>query len=98
MLPPDPKFETLEPTQGWQIYNDYIANNLKDSDANSRKKKIASTGEVELQFDTNSHGEPQNIKITESHCKTCEKDAIRLLKDGPKWRAGMKEQKIRIRF
>lgn len=72
-----------EPEVGWENYNTYVANNIKIPD-NIRNKN---SSEVELSFDIDKTGQPVNIKVTRSsQCKECDEEAIRLLKEGPKWK------------
>jgi hypothetical protein len=98
--PPDPRFDVLEPTQGWGSYNEYLAANIQTPDQTKARfmQKRGASREVELQFDTNSLGEPQNIKVTSSLGSSYDKEAVRLLEKGPKWPGGLRERKIRIRF
>ncbi len=91
--------EEPEPADGWTKYDSYLANNLKLPD--SYKTKPQESGEVELSFEVNSIGEPINIKVERSLCEVCDKEAIRLLKDGPKWKRKAKKGKrttIKIPF
>ncbi|MCG2617302.1 carboxypeptidase-like regulatory domain-containing protein [Terrimonas sp. NA20] len=83
--------EEPEPADGWTKYDSYLANNLKLPD--SYKTKPQESGEVELSFEVNSIGEPINIKVEKSLCEVCDKEAIRLLKDGPKWKRKAKKGK-----
>ncbi|MEJ0103524.1 MAG: carboxypeptidase-like regulatory domain-containing protein [Bacteroidota bacterium] len=78
------KFEEPEPADGWYNYDTYIANNIKITD--EIKTKTSSSSAVELSFDVNKYGEPVNIKVEKSVCKECDEEAIRLLKEGPKWK------------
>ena len=88
--------DTLEPAEGWTSYNDYIVSNLK-SPEDLHMKPIS--GEVELSFDINKDGEPVNIAVVKSLCDKCDDEAIRLLKEGPKWKKKKKGKgKIAIRF
>jgi hypothetical protein len=88
--------DTLEPENGWAEYNDYIVNNLKSPD--ETKVKTLS-GEVQLSFDVNESGTPVNIKVEKSLCDPCDTEAIRLLKEGPKWKKKKnKKGKITIHF
>lgn len=43
-------------------------------------------GPVILSFKINRNGEPYKIKIEKSLCDECDKEAIRLLTNGPKWK------------
>jgi hypothetical protein len=85
----------LEPEQGWVQYNEYIASKLKPDPALQAKQR----GEVALSFDVNDNGEPINITIENSDCTECNGDAIKLLKEGPKWKVKKgRKGKIAFRF
>lgn len=88
--------EEPEPADGWYNYDTYIANNIKLSD--EIKTKTTPSSEVELSFDVNRSGEPVNIKVEKSVCKECDAEAIRLLKEGPKWKKKKKRAKLSIGF
>jgi TonB family protein len=82
-----------EPSDGWENYDCYLANNLVVPEQSERKQK---KGEVEVAFEVNSKGEPVNIKVTKSLCKECDEEAIRLVKDGPRWKRKSKKEKARV--
>lgn len=86
--------DTLEPEQGWNSFQEYVAENLKAPE--ERREKRAAEGEVELSFSVDKEGNPTNIKVTKSLCAKCDTEAIRLLKEGPKWKG--KKGKVKIRF
>jgi len=91
------RFDTLEPAEGWAKYDEYIAANIKLPD--ELKTKPAAAREVELAFDISSNGQPVNITVTRSLCGSCDEEAIRLLKDGPRWqKTKNKKGKLTIRF
>ena len=86
--------ELEEPEVGWGYYNTYVANNIQIPD-NIRKK--SGLGSVELSFDIDKTGHPVNIKVTKSsQCKECDDEAVRLLKEGPKWKRKGKKSKTTI--
>ena len=88
--------DTLEPAEGYARFDDYIANNLKMPEE-LKFKPVA--GVVELLFDVNNNGDPVNITVVKSLCNKCDEEAIRLLKEGPKWKKKKnKKGKISIRF
>ena len=87
--------DTLEPAEGWTNFDDYIAGNLKTPEE-FKSKPIR--GEVELSFDVNNAGQPVNITVVKSLCEKCDEEAIRLLKEGPKWKQNRKKGKVKIRF
>jgi hypothetical protein len=84
------------PKEGKEKFDQYIKDNaaiILDVDG---KKLMA---DVLLSFSLNRKGNPLNIKVLESSCKPCEAEAIRLLKEGPKWagKPGIKGT-VRIKF
>lgn len=86
--------EIEEPEVGWGNYNMYIANNIQIPQ-NVRPKNTRS--DVELSFDVDKTGVPINIKVTRSsQCKECDDEAIRLLKEGPKWKRKGKKSKATV--
>jgi hypothetical protein len=88
--------DTLEPADGYSQFNDYIATHIKSPDELNIKPL---SGEVQLSFDVNKKGEPVNITVVKSLCDKCDEEAIRLLKEGPKWkRKKAKKGKLTIKF
>ncbi|MGN6293248.1 MAG: carboxypeptidase-like regulatory domain-containing protein [Chitinophagaceae bacterium] len=83
--------EEPEPADGWSNYDTYLANNLNIPE--TYKNRRSEGGEVELSFEVNQLGEPVNIKVVRSLCEVCDKEAIRLLKEGPKWKRKVKNGK-----
>lgn len=79
------KMEEPEPVDGWSNYDSYIANNLEAPDE-FKSKSNSKSGTVEVSFEVNKYGEPVNFRIEKSLCNKCDKEAIRLIKDGPKWK------------
>ncbi len=93
------KVEEPEPADGWGNYDTYIANNIEEP-LEIKNKEIPS-GQVEVSFDINKDGEPVNIKVERSLCDNCDKEAIRLVKEGPKWkhkRSGRQKATILVNF
>ena len=78
------KMVESEPTDGWNNYDSYLANNLKAPE--DFKNKQVNKTEVAVSFEVNKMGDPTNFKIEKSLCSTCDKEAIRLIKEGPKWK------------
>lgn len=76
--------EEPEPADGWEKYDTYIANNLNVPD--EARTKPSGNPAVEISFEVDKNGEPINIKVEKSLCSKCDQEAIRLIKDGPKWK------------
>ncbi len=87
--------EKPEPSDGWTNYDIYLANNLKVPE-NFTNKPSGTTGEVELSFDISKDGLPVNITVKKSLCESCDKEAIRLVKEGPKWKRKNKKGKATV--
>ena len=93
----EPKVDTLEPTIGWAKFDEYIANNITAPEELKTKQMLSR--EVELVFDVNSNGDPVNITVAKSLCASCDQEAIRLLREGPKWKKKKNRKgKVTIRF
>jgi hypothetical protein len=75
---------TAVPVNGWQAFEKYVAENKKSLKEAAGDPLV--TGAVELLFDLDGSGKPMNITIAQSACKSCDAEAIRLLKEGPAWK------------
>jgi TonB family protein len=56
---------------------------------------------VQVSFDIDKNGEPVNIRVEKSLCDNCDKEAIRLVREGPKWkhkRSGRQKATILVNF
>ena len=73
----------VEPADGWDNYNTYVANNL---DIPESKLKGNVHGEVELTFDVKSNGTISNIRINKSLGAEYDEAAKRLILEGPQWK------------
>ncbi|HQW84597.1 MAG TPA: TonB family protein [Ferruginibacter sp.] len=73
----------IEPADGWDKYNTYVANNL-DIPEEMIKRDIH--GEVELSFDVKKNGTISNIKVSKSLGAQYDEAAKRLLMEGPQWK------------
>jgi hypothetical protein len=70
------------PKEGKGKFDQYITDNAVPV-FDSTGKRI--TSNVLLSFTLDKKHKPANIKVLESSCEACEKEAIRLLKNGPDW-------------
>jgi TonB family protein len=80
----DPALEKpdAEPRDGFAAYQFYLLNNIRlPAEAVNRGMK----GVVELSFLVGDNGRLSDFKIEKSLCHSCDKEAIRLIKDGPPW-------------
>jgi hypothetical protein len=71
------------PVGGWPAFNSYV------EAGRSTRKGIAGDvgpGSVVLSFETDKRGTPSKVKIEQSFCGPCDKEAVRVLTSGPKWK------------
>lgn len=88
------QLEEPEPADGWDNYDSYLVNNVKLPDEYVTKQQGG--GEVQVSFEVDKNGEPVNFKIEKSLCKKCDQEAIRLIKEGPKWRRKAKNGRTTV--
>lgn len=85
------------PVSGMEAYMDYIRRNLKHpTDEECRNVK----GSVVVAFKIGQSGRPYNIRVTQGLCSSINKEAIRLIINGPNWKKGTAsdEATITIQF
>ena len=73
----------VEPADGWDNYNTYVANNL---DIPQSALKNDKHGEVELSFDVKANGTISNIRVNKSLGAEYDEAAKRLIQEGPQWK------------
>jgi len=79
------RLEEPVPADGWENYDTYLSNNLVMPEE-YRNKPSSTAAAVEVSFEVDAKGEPVNIRVEKSRCDKCDKEAIRLVKEGPKWK------------
>jgi TonB family protein len=67
------------PVEGWASLNSYI------SDHNKLSKDGSAGKFVELSFMIDGEGNPSDIKVEKAATKEFDDEAVRLIKEGPKW-------------
>lgn len=84
-----------QPIVGQREYQKYLKKNIiHPSDEECKNIK----GEVILTFNIDSTGTPQHITVTKSLCKSADKEAIRLIQEGPKWTTGSQTVEVKVKF
>lgn len=86
---------TPKPTIGDKAYHDYIKKN-KNSSVNLASEK--QHGKVILLFNVDEKGRPIDISILRSLNQSADREAIRLLQNGPNWTVGDKRVHFEIEF
>ena len=72
----------------------YLEENLIRPNDESKDVK----GEVVLSFFVDKEGRPQNITVVHGLCESADKEAIRLVKEGPKWTPGDLPTRVTVEF
>lgn len=84
-----------EPIGGFDKYNAYLKANLKhptDGICAERHGKVA------VEFSVDEHGSPYQFVVIYSLCGTSDKEAIRLIKNGPKWAPTKQRVVVKVEF
>ena len=86
---------TPQPVIGKRKYQKY----LKENQVLPTDEKCAQVkGKVVLTFLVNKEGRPFYIKVKEGLCESSDKEAIRLIQEGPDWIYGNKSVEITVKF
>ena len=86
---------TPQPVIGKRNYQKYLKENLvRPTD----EKCVQVKGKVILTFLVNKEGRPFYIKVKESLCESADKEAIRLIQEGPDWVYGNKLVEVTVKF
>lgn len=86
---------TPQPAIGKRNYQKYLKENLvRPTDEKCAQVK----GKVVLTFLVNKEGRPFYIKVKESLCESADKEAIRLIQEGPDWIYGNKLVEVTVKF
>ena len=78
----DDAIPEAEPADGWGSYDIYLVNNTRLPGA----AQTVSRGFVDLEFTVDKYGRLSDFKIIHSTCLQCNKEAIRVVKEGPQWK------------
>ena len=86
---------TPQPVIGKRKFQKYLKENLvRPTDEQCAQVK----GKVVLTFLVNKEGRPFSIKVKESLCESSDKEAIRLIQEGPDWIYGNKLAEVTVKF
>lgn len=86
---------TPQPVIGKRSYQKYLKEHLvRPTDEKCAQVK----GKVVLTFLVNKEGRPFYIKVKESLCESADKEAIRLIQEGPDWIYGNKLVEVTVKF
>lgn len=85
-----------QPLPGMKKFNEYLVNNM-----NYPSSALASRteGKVYLQFVVNKDGTVDAVKVQKGLSPDCDREAIRLIKEGPRWKPGFQnDQPVFVRM
>ena len=86
--------QTPKPIISQKEYQEYLKKELVRPTDECKDLK----GKVVLRFNINQEGRPYNFIILNSLCASADKEAIRLIKEGPAWTTGNKKVEMEIEF
>jgi hypothetical protein len=70
------------PADGWKNYDIYLMNNTRSPGRGSTPVH----GLVDVSFIVNQYGQLSDFKILHSTCLQCNPEAVRVIKEGPRWK------------
>lgn len=98
----DIKWEITEPEGGKKNYRNYLQQNLHYPEVALRNNI---EGKVTVQFTVEPNGQLTEFRVVKSLNTACDDEVIRLIKEGPKWRATKRNDepvkskaKVKLRF
>jgi len=77
---------------GIQSFFKYVDENIKIP---GEVRNGSVSGKVQIDFVVDSLGQipPNKIKISQGLCKLCDEEAVRLIRESPKWNPGIQRDK-----
>lgn len=91
----DPDLSKAKPVNGFKLYKKYLKENTVYPAA---AMSDAIEGEVKVQFSVSPDGKTMDFIILESLGFGCDEEAIRLIKEGPKWETDPPGMKVTYTF
>lgn len=86
---------TPQPSIGRKAFRRYLKENLVYP---SDKECARAKGKVILTFRVDKDGRPESISVKKGLCASADKEAIRLIEEGPDWTIGDESVEVSIRF
>lgn len=86
---------TPQPSIGRKAFRRYLKENLVHP---SDKECARAKGKVILTFRVDKDGRPESISVKKGLCASADKEAIRLIEEGPDWTIGDEPVEVSIRF
>ena len=86
---------TPQPSIGRKAFRRYLKENLVHP---SDKECARAKGKVILTFRVDKDGRPESISVKKGLCASADKEAIRLIEEGPDWTIGDDSVEVSIRF
>jgi outer membrane biosynthesis protein TonB len=86
--------QTAEPVTGWSAFAKYIASNMQRPTGAS----AGMHGTVPMTFVVSPDGSISDVRVEKSLHPDYDKEAVRLLQGGPKWKAKNSENPVRAKY
>jgi outer membrane biosynthesis protein TonB len=83
------------PVIGEEAYQGYLKKNIRHSVVSDCTRN---SGIVVVRFYVDKNGRPDDISVFRSLCRVADKEAIRLVSEGPNWTIGKKQVILEISF
>lgn len=84
-----------EPIIGHKAYKKYLKENLvRPQNGDCKNVK----GKVIMQISVDKDGRPVDIIVTKGLCRALDREAVRLVKQGPKWKYGTLRTNVEVQF
>lgn len=84
------------PVNGWISYQQYLSDSMR---VILDEKDTRCKGTVVLDLTINKKGRPEKIKVIQSLHKACNREAIRLIENGPSWIiSGQRQAQVTVNF
>lgn len=87
--------EKPEPLVGLEAYNRYLQQEIRHPDV---WPCVGKKGKVLIEFSVDKNGSPYDIVVEYGLCGASDDEAVRLVKEGPKWTPSNRRGQIKIQF
>ncbi|MDF9829676.1 energy transducer TonB [Parabacteroides sp. PF5-6] len=90
----DPQESQIEPAAGFEAYIKYVEKEMKRPTDACKDAQ----GQVTVSFFVDPAGKPYDIRVTRSLCPSNDREAMRLIREGPRWTPTDEEVSYTIEF
>ncbi len=84
------------PEGGWQSFQEYVYKRLNKKYNSTTLDNASINGELNLEFSIDKQGQPYNFTVLHAHDNVIANEAIKAIKQGPKWIGANKGKKTTV--